>query len=68
MSGIEKIKKYIERTSKRCESRVMSLEDAEDLARNVEHNPIGTIILAFCYGRAKGYRAAKAEAMKVVKV
>lgn len=36
--------------------------DMFGLARMAEGDTIGAICLAFDYGRAKGYRAAKAEA------
>ena len=61
MSEIEKMRRYIERTSKRCESRSMTWGDVEALVNNAKQNPVDAVITAFNYGRAKGYRAAKAE-------
>ena len=66
MSEIEKIKRYIERT-KMDLPRVYGMNVDESLELSVESRntvgvPIKVIYLAFNYGRAKGYRAAKAEA------
>lgn len=65
MSEIEKIQIYIERTK---------MEDNDDygmkcgetiaLAHITDERPVDAILLAFSYGRAKGYRLAKARAKK----
>lgn len=67
MSEIEKMKQYIERT-KMGQSKSgpyqMNMKEALELAHQVIESvdfPIEVITLAFNYGKAKGYRAAKAE-------
>ena len=67
MSEIEKMKRYIERT-KMDESLdapySINLEEAFELARQAlgcGDLPIEAISLTFNYGKAKGYRAAKAK-------
>lgn len=70
MSEIEKMKRYIERTNMKLEnphSYAMNLKEAFELshqAYSVDDLPIEMISLAFNYGQAKGYRAAKAEGRK----
>lgn len=60
MSEIEKMKRYIERTNAKVSDRYeMDLLEARELKR--EADLTNAIYLAFLYGRAKGYRAAKAE-------
>ena len=65
MTEIEKMKKYIERTKLENGGRYkIGLHEAYELARqtcNLNGLPIEIIDLAFNYGKAKGYRAAKAE-------
>lgn len=65
MNEIEKIKRYIERTKiKETGAYKMNLCEAFELAQqaNAVNDPtIEIIALAFQYGKAKGYRAAKAE-------
>lgn len=68
MSEIEKIKRYISQTkmSAQVETRYgMDITEAFNLANQAYENnglPIEIISLAFSYGQAKGYRAAKKEA------
>lgn len=65
MTEIEKMQKYIERTKLEDGGRYkIGLHEAYELARrayNLDSLPIEIIDLAFNYGKAKGYRAAKAE-------
>ena len=65
MSEIEKMKRYIERTRmKRADNYVMVYPEARELFRKAENEAdslFDVISLAFDYGRAKGYRAAKSE-------
>jgi len=72
MSEIEKMKRYIERTKiPHGKARVyqMSMQEALALYNQVytcEDLPIDIISLAFTYGQAKGYRAAKAEMKEAI--
>lgn len=64
MSEIEKMKRYIERTKmgKADNYCLVCGEAAELLHTATDTNSMFEIIaLAFDYGKAKGYRAAKAE-------
>ena len=65
MSEIEKMKRYIERTKLDKNDRFyLDMEEAFELAIQAHESndlPLETISLAFNYGKAKGYRAAKAE-------
>ncbi len=65
MSEIEKIQRYIERTKMDKSRRYqMSMNEAFALSHQAYtcgDLPIEMISLAFHYGQAKGYRAAKAE-------
>lgn len=65
MSEIEKMKKYISRTPLDKTSRYyMNMTEAFELSKQAHgcgDLPIEMISLAFNYGKAKGYRAAKAE-------
>ena len=65
MTEIEKMQKYIERTKLENGGRYkIGLHEAYELARqtrNLDGPPIEIIDLAFNYGKAKGYQAAKAE-------
>ena len=64
MSEIEKIQRYIERTPIGKSNRSISLDEGFALAKQAYDSddlPLHVILLAFNYGRAKGYRAAKAE-------
>lgn len=61
MSGIEKIKRYIAITSVDPGRYQMNLDDVFALSHMTANDPTNAIITAFEYGKAKGYRAAKAE-------
>ena len=65
MSEIEKMKKYIERTKLDQSDRFyLDMKEAFELAHQAlscGDLPLEAISLAFTYGKAKGYRAAKAE-------
>lgn len=67
MSEIEKMKRYIERTkmNDRLDSLYrMNLAEAFELTMQADASSdlsFNAICLAFNYGKAKGYRAAKAE-------
>lgn len=63
MSEIEKVKRYIDRTNIPREISVrydVHMEDLLAILRSKKH-PIEAIYLVFEYGKARGYRAAKAE-------
>jgi len=67
MSEIEKMKKYIERTKLDKYRYCLSMAEGFSLAhmaRETNDFPFEVVTLAFNYGKAKGYRAAKAEARK----
>ncbi len=62
MSEIEKMQKYIERTKmENGHLYQMNMREMLDLAHTAAETPIDVVCLAFEYGKAKGYRAAKAE-------
>ena len=65
MSEIEKMKRYIAWTRLSQNDRFcMTSQEAFELgmqARKSSDFPLEAINLAFYYGKAKGYRAAKAE-------
>ena len=65
MSEIEKMKRYIERTKmKKADRFYLDMAEAFELARQARDSSgvtLEVIALAFNYGKAKGYRAAKAE-------
>lgn len=61
----ERIERYIERTRLPYSLSVRyDCYPQELIALLVENRPFEAMALAFSYGRAKGYRAAKAEAIK----
>lgn len=70
MSEIEKMKRYIERTRMSIKNPLqyaMNMREAFELAHMVgtgDALSIEAISMAFNYGKAKGYRAAKAEVRK----
>lgn len=68
MTEIEKMKRYIERTKLKDNDRFyLDMAEAFELdqrARASKDFPLEIINLAFKYGKAKGYRAAKAEKLK----
>ena len=57
---IKKIKKYIKNTKEK-ECKRYDLYTSEATAIYKQTSPIDGIMLAFTYGRAKGYRAAQNE-------
>lgn len=65
MSKIEKMKRYIERTKMgKAENYCLVYGEAVELchtARDDYDSLLEIIALAFDYGKAQGYRAAKAE-------
>lgn len=65
MSEIEKMRRYIERTKmKKADRFYLDMAEAFELARQARDSSgvtLEVIALAFNYGKAKGYRAAKAE-------
>ena len=63
----ERIERYIARTpiSKREDTNYcMHVYEIRALWELMEQDPYHTICMIFSYGRAKGYRAAKAEVRK----
>ena len=68
MSEIEKMKRYIERTKLAGNDRFyLDTAEAFELAHKATdsfESQIEVIALAFNYGKAKGYRAAKVEARR----
>ncbi len=68
MSEIEKIQRYIARTGVECsETSPYHMKIAEAFALAGTSDSVRAVSLAFEYGRAKGYRAAKAERKAVAK-
>ena len=65
MTEIEKMQRYIERTKLDKSDRFcLCWPEATEMARTAvqsEDDALRVISLAFNYGKAKGYRAAKAE-------
>ena len=61
MSEIEKMKRYIERAKIKDAGNTYTMLWKDIIALLNEENQSDAILLAFDYGRAKGYRAAKAE-------
>lgn len=64
MSEIEKLQRYIDRTNgafPRGTPYQMNINEMFALAHMAAENVTEAICLAFDYGRAKGYRAAKKE-------
>lgn len=66
MSEIEKIQRYIDRTKAKDKDRYsMNFKEMMALAHKVRDTngteSLEAIVTAFEYGKAKGYRAAKAE-------
>ena len=68
MNEIERIRRYVERETIRWNNRYgMNMIEGLELSRaayEAEDLPLEIIVLAFNYGQAKGYRAAKAEGRK----
>lgn len=61
MTEIEKMKQYIERTKVKDDHDVYVMRAREVMTLLSCNDPADAIGLAFDYGKAKGYRAAKAE-------
>lgn len=65
MSELEKMQRYIDRTKPGIKNPIqytMNVAETLELLNMAQiDNPFEAISLAFNYGRAKGYRAAKAE-------
>lgn len=65
MSEIEKMKQYVDKTNIRESDRYqMKMTEWSALVNATQHGAeysAGAIALAFNYGKAKGYRAAKAK-------
>ena len=64
MSKIEKMEKYIEKTNLTPEAinrYCMHWAEMDALYNKMRQDTFGALCLAFDYGQAKGYRAAKAE-------
>lgn len=61
MSEIEKMQRYIERTHIKDERDAFCMRSRQIKTILAEAGLVEAIILAFDYGKAKGYRAAKAE-------
>ncbi len=60
MNAIEKIQQYINDSAAPCNEQYdATFQEVLDIASGM--GPIEAVALAFDYGRAKGYRAAKAE-------
>lgn len=67
MSGIEKIQRYIELTETkfiRGTPYQMHMDELLSLRHMSREDVSDALCLAFDFGRAKGYRAAKAEVEK----
>lgn len=68
MSEIEKMQRYIDRTKRKgADNYCLVYCEAVELGRKVLNDYDGlldVISFAFNYGKAKGYRAAKAEVRK----
>lgn len=64
MSEIEKILRYIDHTDSKFQHGTpyqMNIGEVFALTHMIAEDASGAVCLAFEYGRAKGYRAAKAE-------
>ena len=62
MEGLQAIQEYISRTGmKNADNYCMRVGELRALYGLVEQDPYTAFCLAFAFGQAKGYRAAKAE-------
>lgn len=62
MSEIEKrLTRYIKATGLKNQRYDLLTSEAMELAHTLMDNPLDLCYIAFKYGQAKGYRAAKAE-------
>lgn len=69
MTEIEKMKRYIERTKLPSDPRdkfCFCLGELEEVQKLSQVDMFHALCLLFEYGKAKGYRAAKAERRAVV--
>lgn len=66
MTEIEKIQRYIART-KIKDAPALGMRPREWVSIGNSGSTLDAVALAFEYGRAKGYRAAKAERKAVAK-
>ena len=65
MSELERIRKYIDKTKCRDDRYDVTISEINLLARfSVDAHPVEAVILAFDYGRAKGYRKGRKEAAR----
>ena len=67
MSEIEKMKWYIEQTKmpdSPTDAYCLYLGELREIGEATKDDMFGTLCLLFEYGKAKGYRAAKAESRK----
>ena len=63
MSELERIRKYIDRTKCRDGKYDATISEINLFAQLcMEGQPVRAVMLAFNYGRAKGYRKARKEA------
>ena len=61
MTEIEKMQKYIERTKTGIAIDSQYQMNVQEAVAASSLSPLEAVSLAFNYGKAKGYRAAKAE-------
>lgn len=61
MSEIEKMQRYIDRTKLKNDKYAIMGSEITELFRLTATMPYDAIVMAFNYGKAKGYRAAKAQ-------
>lgn len=65
MNLLEQMEAYIRSTAiPRATKMRYSMDSKQVLALRDCHSSTEAVFLAFCYGRAEGYRAAKAEMKK----
>lgn len=61
MNEVERIQQYVKNTKGNFERYKLSAYEAALLMFQAGDIPLDSVLLAYNYGRAKGYRAAKAE-------
>lgn len=65
MNGLQTIQAYISHTGmKNADAYCMRVDELRTLYALSEQEPYTAFCLAFAFGQAKGYRAAKAEVRK----
>lgn len=64
MNGIERMQAYIDRTKGGFENYELGGLEIAEVIEAYYSSPFHCVSFAFRYGRAKGYRAAKAEQRK----